>query len=279
MSHLDVTVIGISYNSAAVLPDFLASIPAGVATVIVDNASTDSSADIAERAGAKLVRLKDNLGYGGACNVGAEIAQSRFLIFVNPDVRFAPSAIEEMVAAARKHPKAAFNPRIFSRGKQMFRRRSRLQPQLGRWNGALPTMDCTIPVLSGACIFLRREDWKEIGGFDPHIFLFHEDDDFSLRLQKIGVELRLAAGARIEHGQGESSIRSPSVGRIKGEAMGRSLVYVMRKHGVPIDLAAERRRTRAKLLLPHVFLNATRREKHLGFLRGLEDAQNDGATS
>jgi GT2 family glycosyltransferase len=279
MSGRDVAVIGISYDSAEVLPGFLNSIPAGVTKIVVDNASSDRSADIAERAGATTIRLERNLGYGAACNTGAEIAEARFLIFVNPDICFATGAIEALVAAAEKYPDAAFNPLIFSRGRQVFRRRSRLQPHLGRFAGAPPAKDCAIPVLAGACIFVRREHWKKIGGFDQEIFLFHEDDDFSLRLQQAGIELRLAADARMEHAQGESSERSPRVGRIKGEAMGRSLVYVMRKHGLPIDIDAERRRTRAKLFLPHVLFNATRREKHLGFLRGLDEAQGDGARS
>jgi GT2 family glycosyltransferase len=279
MSRLDVAVIGISYDSAAVLRGFLDSVPAGVPKIVVDNASTDGSADLAERLGAHVIRSGDNLGYGAACNAGAEIAQAKYLAFVNPDICFAPGAIEQLVGAAEKYPNAAFNPRIFSHGKQLFRRRSRLQPHLGRTRGPPPAEDCIIPVLSGACIFVRRDDWKRIGGFDPQIFLFHEDDDFSLRLQQAGIELRLVAGARMEHAQGDSSERSRRVGRIKGEAMGRSLVYVMRKHGLPIDIAAERLRTRAKLFLPHVLFNATRREKHLGFLRGLEDAQADGIPS
>jgi N-acetylglucosaminyl-diphospho-decaprenol L-rhamnosyltransferase len=275
----DVSIIGITYNSAKVLPGFLASIPAGAATIVVDNASSDDSVKIAEVAGADVMRLDRNVGYGAACNAGAAKANSRFLIFANPDIRFSPGAVEAFLAAAEKYPQAAFNPRIYAHGKQVFRRRSRLLPQLGRWPGAAPETDAVVPVLSGACVFVAREYWEKIGGFDPEIFLFHEDDDFSLRLQQAGIELRLAADARIEHSQGDSSVRSAGIGRIKGEAMGRSLVYVMRKHGVPIDIGAERCRTRAKLLLPHVLLNPARREKHLGFLRGLGTAGTKGLKS
>ncbi len=77
--------------------------------------------------------------------------------------------------------------------------------------------------------------------------MFHEDDDLSLRLKQAGLELRLASRAVVEHSEGNSSARSAVVGRIKGEAMGRSLVYVMRKHEVPFDLARENLKTRWKL--------------------------------
>jgi GT2 family glycosyltransferase len=271
----DVTVIGVTYNSAGVLPGFLDGIPAGAAKIVVDNASTDGSADFAERAGAEIIRLERNLGYGAACNAGAEAARSQFVIFANPDIRFRPGAIEALIAAAQKHPNAAFNPKIYSHGKQVYRRRSRLLPHIRRIAGVAPAEDGLVPVLSGACMLVRRSDWEKIGGFDPEIFLFHEDDDFSLRLQQAGIELRLAADAAIEHGQGESSERSSSTGRIKGEAMGRSLVYVMRKHKIPIDIGAERCRARAKLLLPHVLFSSARREKHLGFLRGLEAGERE----
>lgn len=275
----DVTIIGISYNSAAVLPGFLAGIPGGVRKIVVDNASTDGSVALAGNAGAEVIRLEHNLGYGVACNTGAEAVRSQFVIFANPDIRFRSGAIEALVAAAEKHPNAAFNPKIYSHGKQVYRRRSRLLPHIRRITGMAPAKDGLLPVLSGACMFVRRSDWEKIGGFDPAIFLFHEDDDFSLRLQQAGIELRVAADAEIEHGQGESSERSSSTGRIKGEAMGRSLVYVMRKHKIPIDIGAERCRARAKLLLPHVLFSSARREKHLGFLRGLEAAEREGSSS
>lgn len=275
----DVVVIGVSYNSAAVLPGFLGGIPAGIPTIIVDNASSDRSAEIAENAGATVMRFDRNLGYGAACNAGAAASNSRFVIFANPDILFRAGSIEELTAAGEKYSDAAFNPRMYSRGKRVFRRRSRLLPQLRRFAGDPPAEDTTIPVLSGACILVQRAHWEKVGGFDPEIFLFHEDDDFSLRLQNAGVELRIAAQAEIEHAQGDSSERSPRVGRLKGEAMGRSLIYVMRKHGIPIDVEAERRRTRAKLLLPHVLLNRVRRAKHLGFLHGLQAGESETSLS
>ena len=55
--------------------------------------------------------------------------------------------------------------------------------------------------------------------------------------------------------------------------MGRSLVYVMRKHGFRLDVAAERRKAMLKLLLPHVLFSSSRRTKLLGFLRGLREAR------
>lgn len=267
--NFDLDLIVITYNSARVLGTFLASLPASVSAIVVDNASSDETVALAAAAGAKVVELKNNIGYGGACNVGASTGKAPFLLFVNPDIRFETGAIKVLLAAAEAHPNAVFNPRLHHGSRRHFRRWSRLLPKSDFWQGPPPEVDCEIPVLSGACIFIRREHFERIGGFDPDIFLFHEDDDLSLRLRQAGVELRIANKAIVDHAEGNSSARSVDSGRIKGEAMGRSLVYVMNKHKRPLSVPGELLRSYLKLLLPHVLFNAARRSKLRGFIRGL----------
>ncbi|MEJ6783637.1 glycosyltransferase family 2 protein [Aminobacter sp. Piv2-1] len=266
---VDLDIIVVTHDSGAVLQVFLDSVPDVVSVIVADNASTDDTVEVARAAGAKVVEIGENVGYGCACNIGAAASDATFLMFANPDMRFEPGAIEAFVAAAAAFPNAAFNPRIYSGSRRRFRKWSRLLPASQCWRGSPPDGDCTIPVLHGSCIFMRRDHFEMVGGFDPRIFLFHEDDDLSLRLREAGVELRLAAGAMVDHAEGNSSLRSSRSGRIKGEAMGRSLVYVMNKHHLRLDVPAERHKAWLKLLSPHVLLNGARREKLLGFLHGL----------
>ncbi|MGF7006328.1 glycosyltransferase family 2 protein [Aminobacter sp. BE322] len=265
----DLDIIVVTHDSGAVLQAFLGSVPDVVSVIVADNASTDDTVAVARAAGAKVVEIGENVGYGCACNIGAAASDATFLMFANPDMRFEPGAIEAFVAAAAAFPNAAFNPRIYSGSRRRFRKWSRLLPASQCWRGSPPDGDCVIPVLHGSCIFMRRDHFEMVGGFDPRIFLFHEDDDLSLRLREAGVELRLAAGAMVDHAEGNSSLRSSRSGRIKGEAMGRSLVYVMNKHHLRLDVPAERHKAWLKLLAPHVLLNGARREKLLGFLHGL----------
>ncbi|AMS40226.1 MULTISPECIES: glycosyltransferase family 2 protein [Aminobacter] len=265
----EVDLIVVTHNSGSVLPVFLATVPSCANVVVVDNASVDDSVTLAEAAGAKVIEIEENVGYGSACNVGAAAGNAPFLLLANPDLRFEAGAIEALVAAAAAHPDAAFNPRFYSGSRRRFRRWSRLLPASDFWHGAPPNHDCAIPVLHGACIFIRRKHFEQVGGFDQNIFLFHEDDDLSVRLLRVGVELRLAAGAAVDHAEGRSSARSVESGRVKGEAMGRSLVYVMNKHQMPLDVPAERFRTWLKLLWPHVLFSSARRSKLLGFANGL----------
>ena len=127
-----VTVISVCFNSMAVLPAMLASLPEGTSAVIVDNASTDPSAvaEVAASHCAKLIRNTDNKGFGIACNQGAAEALTEFLLFLNPDASLGPGALEALVAAAIRHPDAvAMNPRIEEAdGSPDFKRGSALRP-------------------------------------------------------------------------------------------------------------------------------------------------------
>lgn len=270
---LDLVVV--THNSAAVLQSFLNSVPEGIKVIVADNHSTDKSVVVARAAGAQVVEIGENVGYGCACNIGAGASSAPMLLFANPDLRLRPGAVEELVSAAETFSNAAFNPRIYSGRRRRFRKWSRLLPASAFWRGSPPESDCSIPVLHGSCILVRRDHFEAIGGFDPKIFLFHEDDDLSLRLRQAGIELRLAAKAVVDHAEGNSSGKSSRSGRIKGEAMGRSLVYVMDKHHLNLDVSVERHKAWLKLLSPHVLFNGARRSKVLGFLHGLDGGPMD----
>lgn len=266
---MEIDMVTVTYNSGGVLREVISSAPKTVNMIVVDNASSDGTVALAKATGANVVVLNKNIGYGSACNVGASAGSAQFLLFTNPDARFKAGAIPAFLAAAMSHPHAAFNPRFYKGARRRFRRWSRLLTEAEFWQGPPPEVDCEIPVLSGACIFIRREHFERVGGFDENIFLFNEDDDLSVRLREAGLQLRIANDAIVEHAEGHSAIRSADIGRIKGKAMGRSLAYVMHKHGMPLNVGQERLRSLMKLLLPHILFNTARRAKLWGFILGL----------
>lgn len=172
-----VDLIVVSYNSSAVLGSLLDSAPSDAHVIVVDNCSSDSSVAVAQDAGAEVVAINENVGYGRACNIAVDTGAAPFLLIVNPDTALADGAIDAFISAAALHPNAAFNPRFYSGGRRRFKGRSRLLAKSEFWNGKPPETDCDIPVLHGSCIFIRREHFELIGGFNSNIFLFHEDDD------------------------------------------------------------------------------------------------------
>lgn len=231
-----VTIVTVCYNSEAVLPAMLASVPEGARVIIVDNASKtrDGVRAIATRHGARLIEMDANMGFGVACNAGAAAAETEFVLFLNPDAALRPGALEALRDAARRYPQAAaFNPRITHEdGSVHFKRRSNLLPR-GEWlPRGWPEAEGEVPVLVGSAIFITKANFDAVGGFDPHIFLYYEDDDLSLRLRRAIGPLIFVPGAEVMHMGGASSARSVAVARIKGHHLGRSRVYAAVKHGV-----------------------------------------------
>ena len=129
--------------------------------------------------------------------------------------------------------------------------------------------DCELPVLQGSAIFVRRAAFEAVEGFDPKIFLYHEDDDLSLRLMADCGPLRLVTGAEVVHLFGEATARSPRTAALKAWYMGQSRVYACRKHGMPNAFGNALFEALSKLLSPLTLLSARKRAKHLAFLRGV----------
>jgi N-acetylglucosaminyl-diphospho-decaprenol L-rhamnosyltransferase len=256
----------------------LGSLPPSVSVIVVDNASTDETAAAAKECGAELVTLSSNQGFGRACNAGAVRAKTPFLFFVNPDARLEAGCIEALLDAADRWPKAsAFNPRIENpSGRIEFKWRSVLLPR-GAWTERRePDTETEMPALVGGALFCRRDAFERVTGFDPAIFLYHEDDDLSIRLRKGCGPLIFVPSARVRHAAGHSSGRSPAIARFKGFHMARSRVYALAKHGRPVPWLKTFAAALGGLIAPHNLLSARRRAKYLGQVSGAWSALKDG---
>ena len=265
-----VTLVTVAYNSMTVLPAMLASVPVGTPIVIVDNSPyADPALDaLADRHGARLVRPGRNLGFGAGCNAGAAGAATEFLMFLNPDATLAPGALDALAMALDANPHAvAANPRIAdASGRAAFKRRSVLLPRRAWLPPGWPGSDREVPVLSGAALFVRRVAFEAVGGFDPVIFLYHEDDDLSLRLARECGALLFVRGALATHQGGTSTERSPATAAFKARAMGESRVYAARKHGLPLPRALAIAEAVAALVSPVTWSSRRKRAKAMGFL-------------
>lgn len=273
-----VTVVTVSYNSAAVLGEMLASLPSGAARIVVDNGGSDDTAAVVAAHGARLVRLDRNQGFGRGCNAGAAVADREFLFFVNPDAVLDDGCIECLVAAADTRPDAsAFNPRIVNpSGRVEFKRRSILLPRAEWLPQGVPNAVTEMPTLAGGALFVRRAAFDAVGGFDPAIFLYHEDEDLSIRLRRSCGPLCFVPAAGVRHRAGHSSGRSAAVARFKGFHMARSRAYVFEKYDKRLPWARTLGRALFELILPHNLLSPRRRAKHLGQVAGALSAWSDG---
>jgi N-acetylglucosaminyl-diphospho-decaprenol L-rhamnosyltransferase len=190
-------------------------------TLIVDNASTDNTPEIAGANGLEVLRNSQNRGFGAACNKGLQIAGTEYVLLCNPDVRPASDALAALLNALAETPSAAvagaslgnepaarrfsrltasiagFLPRRVYRGLKGARRERTPAAGVER----LPVVD----YVEGAFMLCRVAALRSVGGFDERFFLYHEEEDLCRRLAERGWLTLLVPGAQAEHDHGSSS--------------------------------------------------------------------------
>jgi N-acetylglucosaminyl-diphospho-decaprenol L-rhamnosyltransferase len=242
-----VMVVTVTCNSAGVIGDFLAAVPPDLAVVVVDNASRDASATIAEAAGARVLRNARNLGFGAACNLGAAAATTEFVLFANPDARLPAEAVAELVAAADAFYQAAIlAPVVHTEGRperswdagQFRRRRLPSDRSAEPW----PEGPMCVEFASGACLLVRRAASLR---FDESFFLYYEDDDLCIEARRCGSSVVLVPTAVVNHAGAASSTPSVRLMTIKAWHMAWSRLRFAHKHAGEV---MARREAREELL-------------------------------
>ncbi|NVK13404.1 MAG: glycosyltransferase [Rhodobacteraceae bacterium] len=268
----NVTVVTVSYNSSPVLPSMLASLPEGVKVTIVNNGGRDTEAlnRLPYAGEITIVENKKNQGFGQACNQGVRTASTDFVFLLNPDTEVQSGAVEALLQAAERHgPNAAFNPRITTAdGTANFKRRSVLLPRNEWLPRGWPSAECEVPVLAGSAIFGDRNLFLRYQ-FDPRIFMYHEDDDWSLRVREAGGKLFFIPNAIVKHLGGHSSGRSSDIVRFKAFHLGKSRIFALKKHKRPFPRTRSVALALLNLLSPENFFSAKRRAKNFGFFEGV----------
>ncbi|MCU1595411.1 MAG: glycosyl transferase, family 2 [Frankiales bacterium] len=222
-----VRVVVVTWNSADVLPGFLRSLSAAVSqpyeVVVADNASPQGAPPVPD--GVRLIETGGNLGYGKAANLAASGFAGSFVVVANPDVEWAPGALDELLAAADRWPSGGcFGPAIRTHDGLLYPS-ARAFPSLGRgvghalfgwWWPANPwtrsyraeagsPLEAPTGWLSGSLMLIRREAWEQVGGFDPKYFMYFEDMDLCRRLSEAGWNNVYVPAAVITHLGGAST--------------------------------------------------------------------------
>ncbi|HTH79217.1 MAG TPA: glycosyltransferase family 2 protein, partial [Ramlibacter sp.] len=101
---MDLSVIVITRNEEANIAECLASVGFAGEIVVVDSASTDSTAHIAQQAGAKVVSTTDWPGFGAQKNRALDLATKTWVLSIDADERVTPQLQDEIVAAIEAAP-------------------------------------------------------------------------------------------------------------------------------------------------------------------------------
>ena len=181
-----------------------------VEVIVVDDASTDATADLLSGYGppVRAVRRKSNGGFAVTCNEGAAAAKGEFLVFLNNDTVPQEGWLDALVRHADAHPEAAVvgskllfpNDTIQHAGVVITGDRHPRHVYTG-FPGSHPAVNKSrqFQVVTGACALIRRELFAETGRFDPAFVNGYEDVDLCLRLRDLGYEVHYCHEAVVYH--------------------------------------------------------------------------------
>ncbi|MDH3615898.1 MAG: flippase-like domain-containing protein [Gammaproteobacteria bacterium] len=223
-----------------------ATLHASCQIVVVDNGSTDGSADAAERAfpDAIVLRNEDNQGVAGGRNVGAcwvrENLGANYLVFIDNDTLLEPESIGELVRRCADDPSVGLvAPKAFrKKGDRVLLSAGGLKfnPYTGVLHdvasGEIDDGNFNQPRYVQACpgfaFLVRRDVFDRVGFFDEHFNPYGwEDADFSLRASGHGYRIAYAPMAVVYHLGGRAG-RGAVIGYEYHKA--RSMFYFVRRH-------------------------------------------------
>ncbi|MEM6560123.1 MAG: glycosyltransferase family 2 protein [Planctomycetota bacterium] len=207
----------------------------GYEVLVVDNASSDGSADAIAEAypDVRLIRSETNLGFAAANNLAAEDACGDMLLLLNSDTELLGDAVTQAVryhdttdgvgivggrtffADGRLNPNSChgrptpWSMLCMAAGFSVLARRraaaliaGALHPEgLGAWQRDTAR---EVDAITGCFLLMARDLWNELGGFDKRFFMYGEDTDLCLRAKQLGARSAVCPDARLIHHGGRS---------------------------------------------------------------------------
>lgn len=236
-----VRVIIINFNAGDALPRSVASVLAArdsLALIVADNSSDDGSCEklrslYSGNQRLELIENAENIGFAKAVNALALNAKEPYLLILNPDCELYPGTLGALRLALEQDPEAALAaPRIVDEHEQTLSGTLRSFPSpwkaimtatglsgLARWvpffrgverdepseeNGAQ-----RVDAVSGACMMVRTDRFRKLGGFDEAYKMHFEDLDLMYRIHQNQWFCLYVPGAKAYHLPGTSSRSRP----------------------------------------------------------------------
>lgn len=229
MSRSAATVAIVSWNSADDLERCLGSLlqdqGADLQVVVVDNASADGSADVAQRfPSVRLVRNAVNRGFAHACNQAAAHADTPWLLLLNPDTNVPPGTIGRWVEAVERVPGVGVS------GPRLLNADGTLQPSVRRLPraGTIATLllklhrlaprlldsymarafdygqSSAVEQVMGAAMLTPLDVYRRLGGLDDRYPIWFEDVDYCAAVAAAGLKVWYEPSVSITHYGGGS---------------------------------------------------------------------------
>lgn len=218
-----IAVVVLNWNGKSLLEEFvpalLAYTPQNIADIIVaDNASTDESVSFLQSTypDVQIIQLEKNYGFAEGYNLTINRLEHKYIVLLNSDVEVSPNWLENALDYLDTHPDiVALQPKILSyKDKSSFEYagasggyldiygypfcRGRVLHAVEKDN--LQYEDCVdILWATGACLFVKTEEYKNAGGLDASFFAHQEEIDLCWRLASRGKRIVCLPSSVVYH--------------------------------------------------------------------------------
>lgn len=249
----DILIVTVNYNSSRSTLALLHSLRQNPFTkalrvCVVDNDSEPEDfallkSGLAQDEATVLKRNAVNYGFGLGNQSGCIEGEHKYIFFVNNDCLPEAECIETLYKFMEQHPEVAWSvPQIFSTegeaqqpfdylpslstmvlGKSLS---SRLRPKQLPDRRKTYDLPISVPMGSGCAMFFRAEAFAKLGGFDPNLFLYAEEEDLAFRCRAAKLPIYFVPAAKIAHEMGASTPRNAAV----LAEFYTSYFYVLEKH-------------------------------------------------
>lgn len=224
--NVDLSNIIITFNSAPYVENCLNSIFAqqsnvNYETIVIDNASTDSSVDIVKKKFPNVILKVNsiNLGFSAAINQAVNLTTGKYILLLNPDTVLSRNFLEKLFNFIKEFSDCSIA------GVKIIDTNDKHQPSSWKkmslltvfFENLLPyqlsiklvTKNSTtltqVENVCGACMLIRRDVFEELGGFDERFFLYYEEIDFCLRANQRGYKVYYNPYVEVVHFASKSS--------------------------------------------------------------------------
>lgn len=261
---MQLTVIIVSYNVRPLLLQCLyalqhACLGLAAEILVVDNASSDGTVASLQRhfPHVQFIQSKQNLGFARANNLALQQARGQYILFLNPDTLVPENCLHNCILHLKQHSTTGAVGVQMIDGNGVFLPESKRSkpsitasffklsglasafPHSGFFNRyALGRLNkhnnCEVDVLAGAFMLIRKSVLENVGGFHEDYFMFGEDIDLCIRIQKAGYRIMYLGKECIIHHKGQSLPRgSAQHTQLFYQAM---LIYVRNHYRLPFLL-------------------------------------------
>ncbi len=248
MERSPVAVVIVTYQSEQVIAGCLESLPDGIRTIVVDNASTDSTVSVAAatRPGVQIVLNPVNAGFAAGVNLGIKAAEGYDVLVLNADIRLHPGAVETLRATG----KPIVAPRIVGEDGALHHSLRRAPKVIGALAEAAigggragriglgeTITDAKdyehahrVDWATGCAWLISRETIEKYGHLDERYFLYSEETEYMLRAGGVWFEPRATAthiGGEVSTNPRLWSMLTANRVRLHRERHGRIAAFLM----------------------------------------------------